>query len=185
MIALAIPVAAIALALLAAAQEARARHWGAAAKLAGVALVLFAVCVVLGALIVNADAQAPPAPPAEQPATTPGCIRIAPPAGVYVDLRNDLEPETISHLEDAIAAGEPRILHLDRAHADEHRKAALAHRHKVAGKDLDEYPPAFSLEGGAGADVRPIDPTDNRRAGARMGAALRAFCDGQAFILEP
>lgn len=144
-------------------------------------LALTAAATILALVgIAAGHAQAP-----EQPATTPGCIRIAAPAGVYVDLRNDLEPQTISRLEDAISAGEPRILHLDRAHADEHRAAALAGIATRRGFDRDEYPPAFSLEGGAGSDVRYIDPTDNRRAGARMGAALRAFCDGQAFILEP
>lgn len=28
-------------------------------------------------------------------------------------------------------------------------------------------------------------PTDNRRAGARMGAQLSDYCNGQAFIIEP
>jgi len=118
-------------------------------------------------------------------AAEPGCIRVNNPAGVYVDLNDELEPQTIGHLRGAIAAGAPRILHLDRAHADAHRAAALRGHPPRAGLDRDEYPPAFSLEGGASSDVVYIDPTDNRRAGARMGAALRAFCDGQAFILEP
>lgn len=45
-------------------------------------------------------------------------------------------------------------------------------------KDLDEYPPAMFEEGGEGASVRPISPSDNRGAGASMGNQLRQYPDG-------
>jgi hypothetical protein len=52
------------------------------------------------------------------------------------------------------------------------------------GKDRDEYPPALSVEGGAGADVKLITSGDNRSAGSTMKAQLAPFCEGQAFIIE-
>src|SRR6185503_13201904 len=76
------------------------------------------------------------------------------------------------HISDAIAAGEPSLLHIDRADEDAHRAASLADYPPRTGYDRDEYAPAMSREGGAGADVRYIDPSDNRGAGATMGNAL-------------
>jgi hypothetical protein len=113
---------------------------------------------------------------------TPACVVVRP--GVYVDLPAK-DDETIRHERDAVSGGQPRILHWDPEDATAHRAAALRGVPKVAGKDLDEYPPAASREGGSGSDVRAIDPSDNRSAGATMSAQMRPYCDGQAFILEP
>ena len=49
---------------------------------------------------------------------------------------------------------------------------------KVPGKDLDEYPPAMFKEGGNGASVRPINPSDNRGAGSTFGHKLRQYLNG-------
>jgi hypothetical protein len=43
---------------------------------------------------------------------------------------------------------------------------------------------AMSAKGGAGADVRYIDPSDNRGAGATMGNALESWCEGQPFSID-
>jgi putative protein kinase ArgK-like GTPase of G3E family len=40
-------------------------------------------------------------------------------------------------------------------------------------QDLDEYPSASLAEGGAGAIIREIDPSDNRGAGAFLGNKCR------------
>ena len=40
---------------------------------------------------------------------------------------------------------------------------------------------AVSREGGAGADVRYIDPSDNRGAGATVGNGLEGWCEDQPF----
>ena len=42
----------------------------------------------------------------------------------------------------------------------------------------------MSDEGGAGADVRYIDPSDNRGAGATMGNALEGWCNTQPFRID-
>jgi hypothetical protein len=142
--------------------------------------VIVVVFFVSAAAWAVAQAQTPtPIPPA--------CVRIVGPgdSGVYVNLNNESNAQTIAHARAAVAAGEPRILHWDPADAVAHRRASLRGIPKVPGKDLDEYPPASTAEGGAGADVLPIDPSDNRSAGARMGAVMRPYCPGQAFILEP
>jgi len=58
------------------------------------------------------------------------------------------------------------------------RKASIGGLDKVPGKDLDEYPPAMFKEGGMGAGVRPVTPSDNRGAGAYLGNKLRNYSDG-------
>ncbi len=40
------------------------------------------------------------------------------------------------------------------------------------GKDRDEWPMAMCAEGGAGADIRYISPSDNRGAGSWVGHKL-------------
>lgn len=45
--------------------------------------------------------------------------------------------------------------------------------------DRDEYPPAMFKEGGEGASVKHIDPSDNRGAGACIGSQCRDISNGQ------
>ena len=99
---------------------------------------------------------------------------------VHVALSASKYPETTDHISDAVAAGEPSLLHIDRADEDAHRDASLADYPPRTGYDRDEYPPAMSREGGAGADVRYIDPSDNRGAGATMGNAPGGLVRGSA-----
>jgi hypothetical protein len=103
---------------------------------------------------------------------------------VHVQLSASRYPQTTDHITDAIAAGQPSLLHIDRADEDAHREASLADYPARAGFDRDEYVPAMSREGGAGADVRYIDPSDNRGAGASMGNQLERWCEGQPFRID-
>jgi len=107
------------------------------------------------------------------------------PAGVYVNLDNVKNAEAIDHVRDAVAKGQPRILHWDPADSDARRKASLRGVATAPGKDRDEYPPAASAEGGTGADVRLISSSDNRSAGSRMNAQMSVYCAGTRFVLEP
>src|SRR4051794_7013200 len=116
-------------------------------------------------------------------AQTPGCVTVTP--GVYVDLNNVTNAQTIAHERAAVANGQPRILHIDRPDAVAHRALSLKGIPTRTGFDRDEYPPAMSAEGGTGANVEYIGPADNRSAGSRMRAQLAPFCEGQAFVLEP
>ena len=100
---------------------------------------------------------------------------------VYVELDMSRYPETTGHFQDAIAAGEAALLHIDRENAALHREQSLAAFPPRTGFDRDEYPPAMSEEGGYGADVRYIDPSDNRGAGSSMGNQLEDWCEEQPF----
>jgi hypothetical protein len=42
----------------------------------------------------------------------------------------------------------------------------------------------MSAEGGYGADVRYIDPADNRGSGSVMGNALSDWCETQPFRID-
>lgn len=114
---------------------------------------------------------------------------------VIVRIDRSRSPETVDHFEDAFAGRDddgiyrvrrqPRVLHWDPAGANRRRAAAM----RASGlpsrpdQDRDEVAPAASREGGASSDVRYVDDSDNQRAGAVMGARMRAYCRGQAFRL--
>ena len=76
------------------------------------------------------------------------------------------------------SGGMAEILTIDREHAKENRRRALAGMKKSSEYDLDEYPPAMFKEGGEGASVRQISPSDNRGAGSVIGHQLRGYPDG-------
>ncbi|WP_125461015.1 RHS repeat-associated core domain-containing protein [Clostridium taeniosporum] len=99
-------------------------------------------------------------------------------ADVEVVIPRSKYPETAQHVDDAIKSGHPDTLTVDRSKAKSNRKESLKGIPKVKAKDLDEYPPAMFKEGGAGASVRPLNPSDNRGSGSWLGHRLRAFPDG-------
>jgi hypothetical protein len=87
-------------------------------------------------------------------------------------------PESAKHIEDAQAAGQPSTLTVDRSGATQRRAESLRGFDRVSGLDRDEYPPAVFSEGGEGASVRAISPSDNRGAGASIGNQLRGIPNG-------
>lgn len=107
-------------------------------------------------------------------------------AVVVVDLADARYPNITDHIHDAIRQGEPEFMTLARDQADTNRKAAL----KASGlpsrpsEDRDEYPMAFSDEGGRTADVRYVPDTENQSSGSVVGHALSGFCDGQRFTVR-
>jgi hypothetical protein len=86
-------------------------------------------------------------------------------------------PGSAATIEEAQAAGQPSVLTIDRTGASQRRGAALKGTSVRPGLDRDEYPPAMFREGGAGATVRYVSPSDNRGSGACMGAQCRALPD--------
>jgi Deoxyribonuclease NucA/NucB len=100
---------------------------------------------------------------------------------VYVVLSEARYPETTDHILDAQRAGHAALLHIDRENEELHREQSLGGFPTRPGYDRDEYPPAMSREGGTGADVRYINPSDNRGAGAVMGNTLEPYCEDQPF----
>jgi len=103
---------------------------------------------------------------------------------VYVTLDMSQYPETTGHWIDAIDDGHEALLHIDRENADLHREQSLGGFPPRTGYDRDEYPPAMSEEGGYGASVRYIDPSDNRGAGSVMGNQLEDWCEEQPFRIS-
>ncbi|WP_205630872.1 NucA/NucB deoxyribonuclease domain-containing protein [Pannonibacter phragmitetus] len=93
-------------------------------------------------------------------------------------------PETARHVEDAVNAGKPSTLTIDRANAASRRREAQRGTETRPGFDRDEYPPAMFQEGGRGASVRHINPSDNRGAGACIGGQCRDLPDGTRVRIE-
>lgn len=93
-------------------------------------------------------------------------------------------PESAKHIEDAQQAGHATILTIDRSGAAQRRKKSLKNTPPVKGADRDEYPPAMFKEGGNGAFVRPFPPSDNRGAGACIGAQCRGLPDCSTVIIK-
>ena len=95
---------------------------------------------------------------------------------VYIDPKK--YPEAARHAEDAIKSGKPNVLTVDRPGAPGRRADALRGKPTRPGTDRDEYPPAFTREGGANSSVRNIPPGDNRGAGSSIGHQTRDVPNG-------
>ena len=87
-------------------------------------------------------------------------------------------PETAGHIQEAIDNGQPDIVTLFRENASDNRKVSLAGYETKKGFDRDEWPMAMFFEGGNGADIKYINPSDNRGAGSAIGKALQGYDDG-------
>jgi len=92
-------------------------------------------------------------------------------------------PEAAAHIDHAQRQGQPSVLHVDRAGADARRRASTGSVNRETspgrGYDRDEYPPAFTREGGANANVRFIPARDNRGAGSAMGRQINGVKEGE------
>ncbi|ANF96469.1 NucA/NucB deoxyribonuclease domain-containing protein [Paenibacillus bovis] len=91
---------------------------------------------------------------------------------------SDRYPETADHIRDAIADGHSDVCTIDRTGADERREDSLRGVPTKSGYDRDEWPMAMCLEGGTGADIRYVIPSDNRGAGSWVGNRLENYPDG-------
>lgn len=124
---------------------------------------------------------------ADRDAGSGGAVQnVVPLAGnvVQIDLSEAKYPESAKHIKDAIAAGKPKTLTVNRTLCKKNRRASLRGVQVIKGKDRDEYPFAMTAEGGAGASVRHIDPKDNRGSGSTIGGALRQHPDGTQFEIN-
>jgi RHS repeat-associated protein len=87
-------------------------------------------------------------------------------------------PAAAANIESSQASGKASVVTIDRTRAVAQRAEALRGWPTKKGLDRDEYPGAMFREGGAGASVRYIPPSDNRGAGACIAAQCRALPDG-------
>ncbi|MDA2637859.1 NucA/NucB deoxyribonuclease domain-containing protein [Bacillus cereus] len=87
-------------------------------------------------------------------------------------------PETAAHIKEAIEKGKTDICTIDRKGAADRRKQSLANIPTKKGYDRDEYPLAMCKEGGAGADIAYVKPSDNRGAGSYIGNKVEKLPNG-------
>jgi Deoxyribonuclease NucA/NucB len=97
-----------------------------------------------------------------------------------INLSKSRFPETAAHIEAAQNAGHPRYLTIDRAGniGNVRRNLAINICPELSGFERDEFPMAMFREGGKGASVRYVTPSDNKGAGAHIGNLLRSYPDG-------
>ncbi|KAE8558468.1 NucA/NucB deoxyribonuclease domain-containing protein [Paenibacillus polymyxa] len=99
-------------------------------------------------------------------------------AGYTLEFPSSRYPETGAHIRDGIAAGHSSVCTIDRDGAEENRRESLKGYPTKKGYDRDEWPMAMCAEGGAGADIRYITPSDNRGAGSWVSHQLDKYADG-------
>ncbi|KJD38704.1 sporulation protein [Paenibacillus polymyxa] len=99
-------------------------------------------------------------------------------AGYTLEFPSSRYPETGAHIRDAIAAGHSAVCTINRDGAEENRKESLKGYPTKKGYDRDEWPMAMCAEGGVGADIRYITPSDNRGAGSWVSHQLDKYADG-------
>ena len=87
-------------------------------------------------------------------------------------------PQTAEHIKVAQRIGLPEFVTIDRKEAANRRKESLSNIRKNKIYDRDEWPMAVFAEGGKNANVRYIEPSDNRGAGASISWQMRAYPDG-------
>ncbi len=122
-------------------------------------------------------------------ATTPGVVQAALVVKPVLEFdRNDFRQKT-ANMQSQMDSNNERELTPQTSKKDirRNRRAALAHATKGgAGTSLDEFPFASSKEGGAGANVTPIDTEEQNRQGGKMSAFYKKhnIQDGQAYIVR-
>lgn len=99
-----------------------------------------------------------------------------------LDFPSDSYPETALHIYNAIENGHSDVCTIDREGADENRKQSLKGIQTQSGYDRDEWPMAMCQEGGEGADIAYISPSDNRGAGSWVGNQLSAYENGEKVL---
>jgi len=97
---------------------------------------------------------------------------------VVIHFPVDKYPETAAHIKAAIEKGESAICTIDRKGADANRDKSLSGIPTKEGFDRDEWPMAMCEEGGEGADIEYVTPSDNRGAGSYISNQLRSYTDG-------
>jgi RHS repeat-associated protein len=118
----------------------------------------------------KADAPSGAVPGTQTKADTQPVVHVVDPAKT---------PQVADHVRDAQAKGQPKTVTVgSRADKAARRKAALKGVPVVEGQHRNEYPPAWSAEGGEGADVRHVDPSDNTSDGGSMGQTIKDLPEG-------
>uniref|UniRef100_A0A931CZZ2 RHS domain-containing protein n=1 Tax=Pseudomonas chaetocerotis TaxID=2758695 RepID=A0A931CZZ2_9PSED len=97
---------------------------------------------------------------------------------IVLELTRKQYKQAFGHIQAVIKKTGLDIFTINRAGAARNRKSSLSGYPTKKGKDRDEFPMAMFKEGGKGASVRYIDPSDNRGAGSSISHALDPYPDG-------
>ncbi|MGN4984074.1 RHS repeat-associated core domain-containing protein [Aeromonas dhakensis] len=101
-----------------------------------------------------------------------------------LDVDSSVYPQTTQHIQEAMDNGHPYIVTIDRSGAKSNRAKSLKGIKTKPNLDRDEWPMAMFEEGGVGASVKHIDPSDNRGAGFSIGKALADLPDGTKVLFR-
>ena len=93
--------------------------------------------------------------------------------------------EYSKHVTEAQIKGLPDKLKIDRTGANDRRAESLKDVPTKSSFDRDEYPPAMFKQGGTGASVKYMTPSQNRGAGSSLRWRLSNFTDGTWIKLVP
>lgn len=99
-------------------------------------------------------------------------------ADVTLEFPSDRFPETAAHIQNAIKSGKSSVCTIDRVGAEDNREQSLKGIEIKKGFERDEWPMAMCAEGGKGADIAYVTPSDNRGAGSWVGNQLEDLKDG-------
>lgn len=99
-------------------------------------------------------------------------------ADLILEFPSSRYPETAEHIRSAIEKGQSAVCTIDRKSANKHRDQSLRGIPTKPGFDRDEWPMAMCKEGGDGADIAYISPSDNRGAGSWVANQLEDYPDG-------
>nr|WP_310876711.1 NucA/NucB deoxyribonuclease domain-containing protein [Priestia megaterium] len=97
---------------------------------------------------------------------------------------SDRYPATAAHIKHAIEKGKSSICTIDRDGAEENRRESLKGIPTKNGYDRDEFPMAFCEEGGTGADIKYVSPSDNRGAGSWISHQVDDFSNGTKVLIQ-
>lgn len=101
-------------------------------------------------------------------------------ATVSVGISKTRYPAVLAHIRDAVKAGWPKVLKLNRRGAEKRRARALRGWPTRRGFDRDEWPMAFARSTWK-THIAYVPSSQNRGAGASISLKLRRYCDGQRF----
>lgn len=113
-----------------------------------------------------------------KPQKSETAVTVSTKGTVQLEFPADKYPETGKHIKDAVEAGASAVCTIDRTGAEENRDESLKGVPTKKGYDRDEWPMAMCAEGGSGADIEYITPSDNRGAGSWVGNQLEDYSDG-------
>lgn len=107
-------------------------------------------------------------------------LQVHPPgdADVVLEFPSQRFPETAAHIQSAVEKGHSAVCTIDREGADQNRDESLRGIPTKRGFDRDEWPMAMCAEGGQGADIVYMSPSDNRGAGSWVSNQLEDYPNG-------